>query len=121
MNLDRNVNRGGRGKYALVNMRKLIPLLGSLDPEAMAIKTAFNKLVEEGFITLGNESHGEQFFVMKYKDKFTADGLQGYASSVAEELKKMPAGPEKLSLSEYCAQMFDESHKARTIGNRIPD
>lgn len=61
MKLDRNTNRGGRGKYALVNMRKLIPLLDrKFDPSVLddcrdeLAVDAFNLLVSKGIITLGN-------------------------------------------------------------------
>src|SRR5690349_2844789 len=99
MNLDRNTNRGGHGKYALVNMRKIVPTLNALDeyskdvqrvdkmPSAfdMSILAAFERLVHNGIITLGNETPGDQFFVMKYKDKFTAPALHAYAIQVMAE------------------------------------
>lgn len=125
MKLDRNTNRGGHGKYALVNMRKLIPIIDQIEGSRLIVHSecvaAFELLVENGFITLGNETPGDQFFVMKYKDKFTGAGLRGYAMAAAEELKKIPKGKKKLSLSEYVAQMMDESHAAEKLGNRIPD
>lgn len=125
MKLDRNTNRGGHGKYALVNMRKLIPIIDQNDGSRLIVHSdcvqAFNLLVENGYITLGSETPGDQFFVMKYKDKFTAAGLRGYAMAAAEELKTMPSGEAKTSLSEYVAQMMDESHAAQKLGNRIPD
>ena len=129
MKLDRNTNRGGRGKYALVNMRKLIPIieLGSkcgscVRLEDRADLNAFNRLVSRGIITLGNETPGDQFFVMKYKDKFTADGLRAYAMSVARELKREDlTTKERSELSEFCAQMSDEANEAQKLGNRIPD
>lgn len=121
MKLDRNTNRGGRGKYALVNMRKLIPRLDRVtsDPESkydLAVD-AFDLLVKEGIITLGTESPGEQFFVMKYKDKFTAAGLQGYAHAVTAEANTLNDD----SLAEYANQMYHEAKEAQKFGVRIPD
>lgn len=121
MKLDRNTNRGGRGKYALVNMRKLIPLIDkcNAEPESWHDKRveAFELLVREGIITLGNESPGEQFFVMKYKDKFTSPALHAYAIQAEAEAIKS-SDPE---LKEYAAEMFKEAKEAEKLGNRIPD
>lgn len=123
MKLDRNTNNDRRGKYALVNMRKLKPIIDGSPHNAntQAVTHAISLLCEQGLITFGTESPGDQFFVMKYKDKFTADGLQGYATAAAEWLKKLPEGDAKYSMSEYVAEMFDESHAARKVGNHIPD
>lgn len=124
MKLDRNTNRGGRGKYALVNMRKLIPMMDApalSDEHARQCVAAFEKLVDAGFITLGNESPGDQFFVMKYKDKFTAEGLRGYGNAVSKAISSLKEPQARLELGEYCAQIFDEAHAAEKLGNRIPD
>lgn len=130
MKLDRNINRGGRGKYALVNMRKIIPLMDELteanrttnpdklpNNKELEILAAFDLLVKEGIITLGNETPGDQFFVMKYKDKFTAPGLQGYAHGAMAEANAQNSK----SLHEYAMQMFQEAKAAQLLGNRIPD
>ena len=134
MKLDRNTNRGGRGKYALVNMRKLIPILDKAekwdgikartdsDPtdEELAIENAFNILVNRGIISLGNETPGDQFFVMKYKDKFTSAGLRGYAESIIKDIGNLE-GVEFKSLAEYAQQIISEANIAQQLGNRIPD
>lgn len=125
MKLDRNTNLGGQGKYALVNMREVVPLIEeadrgnheTIDPLTVKRLTAFNILVDAGIITLGNETPGDQFFVMKYKDKFTAPGLQGYAHAVAAEA----TAKHDQELKEYAEQMFAEASFASKIGHRIPD
>lgn len=130
MKLDRNVDRGGRGKYALVNMRKLIPVLDKSvtvthTVEDSRIRKAFEILLEAGIITLGNETPGDQFFVMKYKDKFTAPALAAYAEAIAVEAHGIQGDPGTdtllAELREYAAQMRDEAEAAKTLGNRIPD
>lgn len=138
MTLDRNTNVGGRGKYALVHMRKLIPALDLVAKiEARKCITekwsmddvrdaeAFERLVESGIITLGNESPGDQFFVMKYKDCFTASGLHAYAIAVkgrATALRKHNSNnPMSEELDEYAEQMFLEAKQAERVGVRIPD
>jgi len=136
MNLDRNTNRGGAGKYALVNMRLLLPIIDALakhipgNPvklgeykveEALKYVEAFELLLKAKIITLGNEAPGDQFFVMKYKDKFTADGLMGYAHAVEREAIKVQDVNQCRSLMDYAAAMRSESFRAKEYGNRIPD
>lgn len=128
MKLDRNINRGGRGKYALVNMRKLIPMLDAPPKDwkqsDMDVVRAFRFLVEQGIITLGNESPGDQFFVMKYKDMFTAAGLQAYTDAIRFYLHRATSPEEadrRAGLHEYVKQMQAEADAARALGNRIPD
>jgi hypothetical protein len=77
----------------------------------------FQELVDAGIITLGNESPGDQFFVMKYKDKFTHEALSAYAKAVCMEAAK-DMNPD---LFEYAEQMVHESFVAKNLGNRIPD
>ena len=144
MKLDRNTNRGGRGKYALVNMRKLVPLLERQDrmhasmkkdgtwdgkdvlgSDELALVEAFELLVNRGIVSLGNESPGDQFFVMKYKDKFTADGLSAYSRSVqlfARFLRDRGAdAKEHMPLFDYAREIENEAATADGIGNRITD
>lgn len=79
MKLDRNANPDGTGKYALLNLRKK-PQPGS------QAEAAIKLLAKQGYLTFGNETPTDQFFVMKYKDQFTADGLAGYADAVDKYL-----------------------------------
>lgn len=130
MKLDRNTNRGGRGKYALVNMRKLIPFLERMeanDPltvEEEGLLHCFQVLRDSGIITLGNETPGDQFFVMKYKDQFTHHALAAYAKEVCMEAARRVGKPERdgfRELLEYGEQMVAEANAAKELGNRIPD
>src|SRR5688572_14400900 len=124
MKLDRNVNRGGHGKYALVNMRKLVPIIEAIEgrPEAgagfqaplptipeMEDLRAFTRLVERGVISLGNETPGDQFFVLKYKDQFTAPALQAYVDAIRAMLRYSPQNEEQRrigsEMGEYAIQM----------------
>jgi hypothetical protein len=113
MKLDRNINKDGTGKYALVNIRRL-NISSNGDHH-----NAFKELLEAGIISLGNESPGDQFFVMKYKDRFTAPALRAYADAVAKEIEKRPGIAE--SLAEYFLEMDHEAREAANQGVRIPD
>lgn len=129
MQLDRNTNRGGRGKYALVNMRKVIPLLedrdGTIAPESNPILAAIEVLVKEGVVTFGNETPGDQFFVMKYKDKFTHAALNAYADAVNQEAHYQQGMVRDLNaadeLAKYASQIRAEAKEAKALGTRIPD
>ena len=75
MKLDRNINPGGKGKYAVINMRKI-----QGDPrtpqELAAAILAHPDAVEWGEI--GTE---KEFWLIKLKDIHAQDALEAYAKS----------------------------------------
>lgn len=133
MKLDRNLNPDRIGKYALVNMRRLNPLLKDFDnfidketgnivrriilPDELDDINAFRYLLRRGIISLGNESPNEQFFVLKYKDKFTGPALYSYSDACYSEAQKLDSD----DLREFARQIMTEAQVASDIGNRIPD
>lgn len=126
MKLDRNIDPHGRGKYALVKMRKLNPILNStiLDERSLRIAEAFALLSKEGMIHFGDESPSDQFFVMKYKDKFTHHALSAYAAAC--ELESLSPHPTDLKiknpdLKEFADEIFKEAKIARSLGKNLPD
>lgn len=124
MKLDRNVNRDGSGKYALIKLREVAKFKENPDwaREAEEIKEALILLDRRGIIHWGNEGIGENFFVMKYKDRFTAQGLTGYADSVFQHIRTSNmSAAELISLKEYADQIYQEAESARRLGDRIPD
>ena len=77
--LDRHVNPDGSGKYGVINLRRLN------SPECpKEFKQWYDGLLKAGFIITGRESPKDQFFIMKYGDKFTSEGLKGYANAAKE-------------------------------------
>ena len=82
MKLDRNTNLDGRGKYALLKLRRQEE---PISPEAIE---AANLLKEQGLLQFGNEAPDQQFFVIKYKDKFAIPALTAYAAAVTKEAAK---------------------------------
>lgn len=116
MKLDRNVNPDGGGKYALVNLRKL------RTTEDGAVLAAFETLDLAGLIQHGaSDGPGEQFFVMKYKDQFTAPALLGYHDAIKRTIKVCVNPTVKSSLEEYAAEIREEYFIAAAQGNKIPD
>ncbi len=133
MKLHRNTNADGRGKYALVNL-ELLKKTPHLQEYLDALKMA-------GVLTYGNEEPGEQFFVMRYKDKFTARGLEGYANAVRSRILVCEDNLSALvgvegeradrlrqenqaqldDLTEWVAEIEAEALKADKLGVKLPD
>lgn len=97
MKLDRNINPDGKGKYALINLRK--------------------NTVEWG--------EPDQFFVIKYKDEFAAAALEAYAEAVRSKANMLKATGKRFeadSLYEYADEIQREAIAARDWpGKKIPD
>lgn len=74
MDLDRNLNKDGKGKYALINLRK-IPTNPQTPQELAAAILANPECVEFGCV-----GEQDEFFVMKLKDMYAEGGLRGYAT-----------------------------------------
>ena len=75
MQLDRNTNPSGKGKYALVNLRKIEG--DPRTPEAMAeALKAYPGAIEFGFVGAPDE-----FWPIKLKDKYAAAALAAYADA----------------------------------------
>lgn len=136
----------GIGKYALVQMRRI----EALNQEDQAeVRAAMKTLDDFGVLRYGNESPGDQFFVLKYKDKFTAPALRAYAESAMqassllwpmeliarrdspypedapitrdEDAQLRTDSAAARSLKIYAGEMFKEYQAALKVGNRIPD
>jgi hypothetical protein len=122
MKLDRNINSDGSGKYALVNLRK-VRALGDQSPLACQVANAIDLLEDSGLLSFGYESPDQQFFVLKYGDKFTASALRMYACEArncADAIKLAGLKEQSESLCEYAAEMRHEAQVAEQVGCRLP-
>lgn len=121
MKLDRNTNPDGRGKYALINLRKITEedfteLLESRRDEGCFV-------LPPACLTFGDE-RGEQFFVIKYKDRFAEAALRGYAQAVrAAAFELMPNQVEEhKSLIEFADEIDREADAAAAHpSKKLPD
>lgn len=112
MKLDRNINPDGKGKYALINLRT-------------------------NQVQWGGDG-GEQFFVIKYKDRFAAPALRAYAKAARDHANELfegcgmaaqegdgRAGGQQFrqaeSLIEFADEMDREADAAEKCGEKIPD
>jgi len=130
MKLDRNQNQNSAGKYALLKMRRVLEIKkagenapwGSTENDlALNVDNAINLLRESRCLHFGDEGRGEQFFVMKYKDKFTAPALMAYAKAVENAAVSSQAGAGGDSIMEYANEIEREAVAASECGYRIPD
>lgn len=123
MKLDRNINSDGSGKYALLKLRKLREITAmdsQLHPDAKSlIDHAVRTLKHHKVLHFGDEGPGEQFFVMKYKDVFTAQGLEGYAKAVIASKTNVPGLREELL--EYADEILNEAATAEKVASHVPD
>ena len=73
MDLIRNTNHAGNGKYTVINMRKLEGNPQTAEELAAAI------LKNPEAVEFGRSGDPEEFFVIKLKDKHSSAALEAYA------------------------------------------
>jgi hypothetical protein len=81
MDLDRNLNSDGKGKYALINLRKLDGNPQTAEEVAAAI------LRNPEAVEFGNVGTESEFFVIKLKDIHADAALRAYADDVLDNGK----------------------------------
>jgi hypothetical protein len=94
MKLDRNINSDGRGKYALLLLRKLDEFEGpgafaGIDPTILA---AIATLEGFGLIDWGLTGTDREFFLIRLKDKYAAKALASYAAAAHSDGEAEYAG-----------------------------
>lgn len=82
MKLDRNVNTGGKGKYALLKLRNY-PATGA--PDRDDVDSALNILERAGMLDLGLEGTESEFMVIRLKDKYAYKALISYVRAVEND------------------------------------
>ena len=102
MKLDRNIpTNGGRGKYALLLLRKLREMPDGVPVE---VDQALGCLIRHGLIDWGDEGTESEFFLIRLKDRCANAALDAYANiaegilgdkEYADEIREMAsrAGP----------------------------
>lgn len=77
MKLDRNINKSGKGKYAVINLRKIPSDPRNAEELANAIKSN-PECVEFGVV-----GEKDEFWLIKLRDRFAKDALIAYADATA--------------------------------------
>ena len=94
MQLDRNKNKDGKGKYAVINLRKIPGNPQTAEALAAAI------LANPECVEFGHRNAPDEFFVIKLKDAFAKNALIAYADAA------QPTEP------RYAQQVFELAHRA---------
>lgn len=96
MRLDRNTNQKGKGKYALINLRRA-------NPQNEDVRAAIATLDWHGVIDWGDAWSKDEFFVIKLCDEFSqkallqysltanVEGLREYSQDILEMAKRAGA------------------------------
>lgn len=107
MKLDRNNPTYGRGKYALIPLRKTKATREDL-------KALTFTHPEDGATTVpvqfGDTSAQNEFFVIKLQDKNAPDALRAYAMAA-----------EKNGDAELAQQVLELAIKSRSLNQKMPD
>lgn len=74
MKLDRNT--AGRGKYAVVKLRRM-----ESDPVGQNLTPTVEMLARGGFVTFGAAGDKDEFFVLMLKDQYAQAALAAYAAA----------------------------------------
>lgn len=79
MELDRNINQDGKGKYALIKMREIPG--NPTTPEELAAAILENPQC----VDWGSKGSDSEFFLLRLKDKYAEPALLAYADAAADE------------------------------------
>lgn len=104
MKLDRNLNPNGRGKYALLKLRRLSEVETPGNPDHIhraGVRHALRLLENLGILDWGDTVDSE-FWVMRLKDRCAQHGLQAYADAARNLLGDI----------EYAAEVDDMARRA---------
>jgi hypothetical protein len=100
MKLDRNINPSGKGKYAVINLRK-IPTTPTTPQELATAILANPESVEFG--AMGSP---DEFWLIKLKDRYATPALMGYAMGIAFDDEGDP---------EYQAEVIEMGKRSGTM------
>lgn len=112
MKLDRNVNKDGTGKYALIKLREIegAQLVADVrHARANPLGSRTTLPIPASVIDLGDDRDTE-FFVIRLKDKFAGPALHAYAQAARADDE------------EYAAEIDALAQSAdRRLPKRMPD
>lgn len=119
MKLDRNINPGGMGKYALIKLREAPEVFHS-DPECQCLAVPRYAI---DFGNINGDDPGRDFFVIRMKDRFAGPALRAYAHAISDYLASLPLDdPQRLELVEYHHEIIHLAEAAhRNKAQRTPD
>jgi hypothetical protein len=109
MKLDRNTNRDGRGKYAVIDLRRLREACGrpnALEQWTPEVAQALKTLSEAGALEWGPVGGENEFFLMKLKDEYAKPALEAYANAASREDAEYAEAVQELANRAGCFSPF---------------
>lgn len=100
MKLDRNINSSGKGKYAVINLRKI-----PTDPRT-AEELAAAILANPEAVEFGAVGSPEEFWLIKLRDRYATPAIMGYAMGIAFDPEGDP---------EYQADVVEMGKRSETM------
>jgi glutamine synthetase len=86
MKLDRNIKANdGRGKYAILLLRKLALYQGDQPFAVSEVEKAIETLERAGIIDWGIVGTESEFFLTRLKDQYAAPSLHAYADAAEKD------------------------------------
>jgi hypothetical protein len=104
MKLDRNINADGRGKYALVKLRRVDEISAKYPSLSLSVMSALRFLEAEGILDYGTTPETE-FFTIRLKDVNAPAALNAYGISAT-----VRGDPEYGGEIEQMARRSGENH-----------
>ena len=114
MKLDREINEDGKGKYALIQLRKVE--VGSRCWKML------EELHAEGVLEWGCVGDPDEFFVIKLRDRYADSGICGYRQAVQKEAGRNANDDAKFKdLTEYARALLDLEGRAGMLSEFFKD
>ena len=107
MKLDREINKNGKGKYAVVRLRGI----EDGDEAYLCLK----RLEELGHLDWGLTGQQDEFFVIKLRDRFADAALRAYSKAVMAAAGKCKEFDESKELAQYALSVQKLESRAGTL------
>lgn len=100
MKMDRDINKSGKGKYAIVNMRKIAG-----DPRSK--RGLAKKILEHpAALDFGISHSADEFFLIRLKDRYAQAALDAYADACAKDDPEFSAAVRELAKRSGPSSIF---------------
>lgn len=100
MDMDRNINPDGCGKYAVINLRRLNQLaghVGTFQRWTPEVEQALKTLEGLGVLEWGRVGDPDEFFLVKLKDPSSKPCLLAYANDIRRNDPQFAAAVDEMA------------------------
>jgi hypothetical protein len=113
MKLDRNQNDDGKGKYALVRLRKI--------EEGSEAAALLIRLAELGHVDWGTVGSQDEFFVVKLRDRYAAAAIKGYSDAASDDARTEPDEARSRDKFQWAIQVQGLGDRAGILSEHCKD